>query len=605
MINNPGSAALPHLVRTADGETFSLDERLTTIGSSPQCTIPVRGESIPEHLAHILFSGGAYSITVLHRSPPVCVNGKALVKPVVLCDGDTVSVLDTIFEFRNGFAHTASGDTHDHSPLRRFIHALSQFSRGQDSDIRFEMLAGIAQLLSSDGARLVVETPDGRFSTIARYPTSSGLDRFSERALLWAKQEQATVLMHETDWNTPGESKGSLELNRIGSVLCIPISEGDILHGYLYLDKKHDHSAFTQSDKEILDDVGPLFGDLLALYERSARQQETIARLQEQCEKQTSPIIYQCDTMQRSVDLSVKFAATDSTVLVTGETGTGKELFARLIHEHSNRSQKAFFAINCGAIPENLIESELFGHERGAFTGAHQKKTGLFERADGGTVFLDEIGEMPLKLQVKLLRVLQEAEFSPIGSTTTVKVDVRVVAATNRDLTAEIRSGNFREDLFYRLNVLTIAIPPLRERDRDVLLLADFIIKKYAGRFGIKEKALSLQAQALLLHYPWPGNIRQLENILQKALLIAKGNLIVEDDIDIADTSVRKEHALENDGARKTSLPTLKDARATAEKQCIIEALKKANGNVSVAARLVDTDRKWLTKLMKLHGIEG
>jgi transcriptional regulator with PAS, ATPase and Fis domain len=214
-----------------------------------------------------------------------------------------------------------------------------------------------------------------------------------------------------------------------------------------------------------------------------------------------------------------------------------------------------------------------------------------------GTVFLDEIGEMPLNLQVKLLRVLQESEINPVGSTETRRIDVRVIAATNRDLNVEVKSGRFREDLLYRLNVLEIPVPPLRNRHRDALLLADFFIKKYARRFGLPEKAIALQAQAKILAYGWPGNVRQLENIIQKALLISKGAMITESEIVIEGQS--GETAQEINGTSQT----LKDARAAAELQCIRNALSKANGNVSMAARLLDVDRKWLTKLMKLHNI--
>ncbi|HEX2957333.1 MAG TPA: sigma-54 dependent transcriptional regulator [Chitinispirillaceae bacterium] len=416
-------------------------------------------------------------------------------------------------------------------PSVQAIAALSSFMRSGDSDVRFELLSGIAQVLQADGARLVVENQSGEYVTIARFPQTSGLDRFSQRAILWAKQNGSTVLMHDSDWEKHNSSDGSLEINSIGSIICRPLFEGTAIRGYLYLDKKRDKMIFTEKERDILDDAGPVFDDLLALYDRSTRQRETIERLQNSQEIKGPPLIFESSVMKNMIDLSLKFASADSTAIVTGETGTGKELFARFIHEHSRRCSNEFCAINCGALPENLIESELFGHEKGAFTGAYQKKPGLFERASGGTVFLDEIGEMPLNLQVKLLRVLQESEINPIGSTRTVHVDVRVIAATKKDLHAEVRNGRFREDLLYRLNVLEIAVPPLRMRHRDALLIADFFIKKYSQRFGIQEKGLSLLAQAKILAYSWPGNVRQLENVIQKAILISKGNLIADSEI--------------------------------------------------------------------------
>lgn len=590
---------IPCLERESDSRVFPLAGRLTTIGSSVDCRIVLSGNAVPAHIAHILFTEGSFCLSVINRSPPTLRNGFHVLTPVVLSDADKLTFGDETFLFKNNIPDTGSSNSSEISPLRRFVAAMSSFMRTGDSDVRFELLSGIAQLLLADGARLVAENQAGQFVTIASYPQTSGLDRFSERAILWAKQKAATILMHDSDWQENAESKGSLEINRIGSILCRPLFEGAIIRGYLYLDKKRDKMVFSERDREILDDVGPVFDDLLAFYDRSIRQRETIERLQKSLETQGPPVIFACSSMQESIDLSVRFASTDSTILITGETGTGKELFARFIHRHSHRSDKDFCAINCGALPENLIESELFGHEKGAFTGAYQKKQGMFERAAGGTIFLDEIGDMPFNLQVKLLRVLQESEITPVGSTETVGIDVRIITATNKYLREEVRNGRFREDLLYRLNVLEITVPPLRNRHRDVLLLTDYLIKKYSQRFGIQERGLTLQAQAKLLSYGWPGNVRQLENVIQKALLISKNNLITETDIEIAD-STNKENAPEG-----ASGQTLKEARTAAEFQCIKDALAKANGNVSMAARLLDTDRKWLTKLMKAYSLSA
>jgi transcriptional regulator with GAF, ATPase, and Fis domain len=599
--DNPVSGTLPRLVRQSDKREYPLTARLTTIGSSPQCRIMLPVEACPPHLAHVMFAEGAYSIAAVSRVPPVYLNGKAIKSAATLADGDEIVISGERYTFTGGLTESDNRTREDPSPLRRFVAALSRFSRTADSDLRSELLAAVAQLLGADAARLVIEgSSPGEFSTIARYPAGSGLDRFSQRAIVWARQEGATVLMHDADWNASNESKGSLELNKVGSILCRPIYEGETVCGYLYLDKQRDKAAFVPRDKEILDDVGPLFGDLLALYDRACRQRETIALLQADLDHHDAPILFECDAMRRVVETAARFAATDATVLVTGETGTGKELFARFIHRNSNRRERDFCAINCGALPENLIESELFGHEKGAFTGAHQKKIGLFERAQGGTVFLDEIGEMPLNVQVKLLRVLQESEMVPLGSVATIKLDVRVIVATNRDLAAELARGAFRQDLFYRINVLELAVPPLRDRHRDALLLADFFIKKYSRRFGLPEKAIALAARARLLKYSWPGNIRQLENAVQKALLVAKGNLILEQDFDIPDTDASRA-VPEPEG--DTAVQTIKEARAAAERRSIEAALRRADGNVTIAARLLATDRKWLTKLMKLYGV--
>jgi transcriptional regulator with GAF, ATPase, and Fis domain len=597
MANNNETGGLPCLERKSDGRTFPLSGRLTTIGSSPDCRIILSDRGAPAHLGHILFTEGMFTLTVIQRNPPVYCNDSVVMNPVTVAHTDLLTFGDETFTFRNSASTSGAGTDPDISPLRRFITALSSLLKTGNTDVRSELLSGIAQFLMADGARLVIENQSGEFVTIARFPQTSGLDRFSERAIRWARQKTTTILMHDTDWQEDNDSKASLEINNIGSILCRPLFDGSIIRGYLYLDKKRGKTVFTERDREILDDVGPVFDELLAFYDITIRQRQTIEQLQKSLETLDVPIIFECTAMKAAIDLSAKFASTDSTILVTGETGTGKELFARFIHQHSRRSEKSFCAINCGALPENLIESELFGHEKGAFTGAYQKKIGLFEKAHCGTVFLDEIGEMPLNMQVKLLRVLQESEINPVGSTETRRIDVRVIAATNRDLCVEVKNGRFREDLLYRLNVLEIPVPPLRNRHRDALLLADFFIKKYARRFGLPEKAIALQAQAKILAYCWPGNVRQLENILQKALLISKGAMISESEIIIEGQS--GEAAPETAGIGQT----LKDARAAAELQCIRNALSRANGNVSMAARLLDVDRKWLTKLMKLHNI--
>src|SRR5687768_15351719 len=231
-----------------------------------------------------------------------------------------------------------------------------------------------------------------------------------------------------------------------------------------------------------------------------------------------------------------KVAKSNTTVLVRGETGTGKELIAGAIHHNSTRSARNFVKVNCAALQENLLESELFGHEKGAFTGADKQRIGRFEQADGGTLFLDEIGDMSPNTQAKILRVLQEHEFERLGGTRTIKVDVRLIAATNRELTSMVATGTFREDLYYRLNVVTIEMPPLRERKEDVAALAGFFIKRFSGELKKKIDGLESEALKLLMRYHWPGNIRELENAIERAMLLADGSHIAADDLRLGDT---------------------------------------------------------------------
>jgi|SRR5690554_2546050 len=599
------SEIVPVLKRESDKWIYKLSDRLTTIGAAPQNKIVINGQEYPPHIAHIIYAEGCWQLTILNRYPVIIVNGKPTVETVKLNHGDVIKIGKEIYVFTIGLTSSQEERVQiDGNPLRKFVAALARFSRSGDSDVRFELLAGIAQLLKADGARLVSGKNKGAFSTIARYPESSGLDRFSERAIIWAKEQGKTILMHDTDWVQARESNGSLEFNKVKSVLCCPLFEGNVPLGFLYLDRQMENTPFTEDDKHVLEDVRSVFSDLLTLYDSAERQRETIERLQKSIEQSETSIIYECNAMQNAIDRAARYAATDSPILITGETGTGKELFARFIHRHSNRKDKEFCAINCGALPENLIESELFGYEKGAFTGAHQNKEGLLKRANGGTVFLDEIGEMPFALQVKLLRVLQEGEITPVGAIAALQVDIRIIAATNRNLQNDIQKGLFREDLYYRLNVLNVHVPALRDRHRDVLPLTEYLIQKYAVRFGTNKKRLSVQAKAQLLKYRWPGNIRQLENVIQKALLNSHGKIISEQDFDLPFSPQSSEKITDKFDTDDESIITLKEARCKVEKLYIQRALRRAGGNVSVASRLLDIDRKWLTKLIKHYGFE-
>ncbi|GIV61475.1 MAG: sigma-54-dependent Fis family transcriptional regulator [Rhodothermaceae bacterium] len=242
-------------------------------------------------------------------------------------------------------------------------------------------------------------------------------------------------------------------------------------------------------------------------------------------------IIGQSPALLRELDRARQVAPTDITVLIEGESGVGKELFAQAIHELSPRRHKPLVVVNCGAIPEGLIESELFGNEKGAYTGAVERRSGYFEQADGGTIFLDEIGEMPLAAQVRLLRVLETGTFSRVGSSTLLKTDVRVIAATNKDLAREVEAGRFREDLYYRLSTVILRIPPLRERGEDILLIFDYFLHRFAQKYNSSHKRLSEDARELLLRYRWPGNVRELRNVAEQAVVLHRGDVLTAEDL--------------------------------------------------------------------------
>ncbi len=308
-----------------------------------------------------------------------------------------------------------------------------------------------------------------------------------------------------------------------------------------------------------------------------------------------SRILWKSPQMGEVMELVRKVAATNSTVLVVGESGTGKELVAHAIHSMSARASKPLVKVNCAVFSEGLLESELFGHEKGAFTGAHARKQGRFELADTGTMFMDEVGDMPPLVQVKLLRVLQEREFERVGGTVPVKVDVRVIAATKYDLRELIRMLKFREDLYFRLNVVTIGIPPLRERTEDVATLAQHFVERFRSDSHKAVKGVSAEALELMLKYPWPGNVRELENVVQRALVLADGEWIEPRDLP-ADVRLGDE-ALGIGGAE------LAKSREEQEKGAILEALTLERGNRSRAAARLNLNRTTLLYKMKKYGL--
>jgi transcriptional regulator with GAF, ATPase, and Fis domain len=313
-----------------------------------------------------------------------------------------------------------------------------------------------------------------------------------------------------------------------------------------------------------------------------------------------------------------KVAPTDSTVLVTGESGTGKELLVRALHMNSRRQGRPFVPVNCGAIPRELLESELFGHEKGAFTSAIRSRPGRFELADGGTIFLDEIGEMDLSLQVKILRVLQEKEFERVGGAKTMKADVRIVAATNRDLEEEVRTGRFREDLFYRLNVIPLHLPPLRERGDDILLLADYFLGRFCKLKQRKKMGLPAVSRELFLKYPWPGNVRELENFMERLSILCEHDEILPEDLpqkilDVAGIAAPTPQAAVCETCGGFVWPTiahlrekglgLKDFLDQMEERLLLEALDEAAGVKNQAAEILGIKRTTLIEKLKKRNL--
>ena len=378
--------------------------------------------------------------------------------------------------------------------------------------------------------------------------------------------------------------------------LCVPIIYDAKVVGVLSADKVANEVHSLNYEIELLAE----FAGLIAKAVHMRRLEEENTRLRDMLDRTKHPspnLIGNSKVVREVFRLIAQVAETNATILIHGDTGTGKELIARAIHYNSHRKIMPFVEVNCAAMPDTLIESELFGHEKGAFTGAQQKRRGRFEEAHGGTIFLDEVGELSPLAQAKLLRVLQEKQFQPLGSSSMIKVDVRIIAATNRDLEHDVNSGEFRPDLYYRLNVFPIFVPALRERGSDIILLADHFVNKYAKEFSKPVKRISTQALDLLFAYHWPGNVRELENCIERALLIAPGDTIES-------SHLPPSLQINTESPQRKNRGTLTVLVDSYERTLINNALKETLGNQSRAARILGTTKRVIQYKVQKYGID-
>ncbi|MDY6904828.1 MAG: nif-specific transcriptional activator NifA [Thermodesulfobacteriota bacterium] len=396
-------------------------------------------------------------------------------------------------------------------------------------------------------------------------------------------------------------SRGKLDETDF-SFICVPIKKGKQVIGALSVDKPYEPDYSLSAGKKILSVVATMIAQHVINLENIRAEKERLEgenkRLRDELERKYSfsNIIGNSNKMREVFQMVSRVCQSNATVILRGESGTGKELVANAIHYNSQRADRPFIKVNCAAIPENLIESELFGHEKGAFTGAIKQQQGKFELAHKGTLFLDEIGSMDLDLQAKLLRVLQERAFERVGGHRTIKTDVRVIAATNKNLESAVEEGAFREDLYYRLCVFPVYLPPLRERKTDISLLAEYFLEKYAKENNRKIKRLSTPAIDMLMDYHWPGNVRELENCIERAVLLCDGGVL---------HSYHLPPTLQT-GEQSGTLPTrtLEDAVASVEQEMLIDSLKNTRGNITLAAEMLGTTvRKFSYKAGK-YGID-
>ncbi|MEW6665798.1 MAG: sigma 54-interacting transcriptional regulator [Thermodesulfobacteriota bacterium] len=440
----------------------------------------------------------------------------------------------------------------------------------ETSEIRIEVAHGLSSAAKTKGRYKLGEGVTGRVIE-------------SGRPMAIPQIDQEPLFLDRTGART------QMDKSKI-SFLCVPIKDDRVVIGALSVDRLFEGPSTLDEDLRFLSIISSLIAQKVVLLRQIDEEREHLnaenLRLRKELGKKYSftQIIGNSRKMQEVFYLITQVAKSNATVLLLGESGTGKELVANAIHYNSLRVDKPLIKVNCAALPANLVEAELFGHEKGAFTGANRQKEGKFELANGGTIFLDEIGSLALESQGKLLRVLQERELERLGGTKTIKVNVRLIAATNRDLAGAVESGSFREDLFYRLNVYPIYLPPLREREADILLLSDFFLEKYAREYGKDIKRISTPAIDALMQYHWPGNVRELENCMERAVLLCEDQVI--HGYHLPPTL----QTAEQTGTQQSQ--SFSEAVERFERELLIDALKTSRGNMRSAALALNTTER-------------
>jgi transcriptional regulator with GAF, ATPase, and Fis domain len=578
------------LVRTADGRerAISLARRITTLGRGAENDVALPDAGLPETALHIHFDGRDFN-AACHAGAEMEVNGRRKVT-ARLSDGDHIRLGANELTFTLAERPAAPAVPLPAAAIEVRVEAMQGLVRfserllaaGELPRLLDELLDALLEVTHADKGFLIL-LEGGRMEVkaarnLARETIENAVSRVSDSIIQRVAATRKPVVvadaLHDTQWS----SSSSVVNLKLCSVMCAPLMRQGEPFGVIYLGNDSVVSLFDAKDLEVLT-VFTAQASLLvqnALFLHGLRLENEALRLTIE-QSQFGEIIGAGPSMREVYRRIEKVAATDVSVLITGETGTGKELVAREIHRRSPRGAGPFVAVNCGAIPENLLESELFGHVRGAFTGAIATRDGKFQAAGGGTLFLDEIGDMPPVLQVKLLRALQERTVNKVGDSRSEPVDIRVLAATHQVLEDLIRQGRFREDLYYRLNVISIALPPLRERGDDVVVIARFFLQRYARELSSRARGFTPATTVALRKYGWPGNIRELENRVKKAVVLAEKPLLAPEDLDLGPESLAP------------VLP-LAQAKEEFQKRYINEVLERNAGNRTKTAKDLGVD---------------
>ena len=454
------------------------------------------------------------------------------------------------------------------------------------------LLELIFEVIPAEHGVVLLAQRSGEFAVIARHgsPGTPSVARISTTVVRRVTEGRVAILSNEIREQPDLMQAPSLVASDVRSLLAVPLQVYDQVTGVIYLATGSATARFTEDHLQLLTGVAGMASVAMENARHVEMLSEENRRLRSEINLQHC-MVGESPKMREVLQFTAKSAPTESTVLLRGESGTGKELVARAIHQNSPRRAKPFVAINCAALTESLLESELFGYEKGAFTNALSQKKGKLEMADGGTVFLDEVGELAQPLQAKLLRVLQEREFDRVGGTRPVQVNVRVIAATNRDLEEAITAGAFRQDLYYRLNVVSFTLPPLRERRQDIPLLASYFVDKHARLARRRVSGLSPQARAVLIGYDWPGNIRELENAIERAIVLGSSEVLLAEDL--------PENLLERHVSSDAKPTLFHDTVNQTKRQAILKAFEGSDGNYTETARLLGLHPNYLHRLIR------
>ncbi|HEY1954822.1 MAG TPA: sigma 54-interacting transcriptional regulator [Polyangiaceae bacterium] len=612
---------------------FALHKPVSTIGNALGNDVCVKGERVSATHAQVLFDGRDFNLEEVDKQGDILINGKKK-RRARLVHGDRLTLGDAELAFSMFDEPRAAPRPEGAAPVARSsmsdtqlwaatqsiagLRKLYEFSEKAMTlksvdEVLESMLDTIIDVTGAEKGLILLldETaePEPKADSgngVSSAPPSAGASKLRLRAARNVKREAVAestisdsivqrvlstgrpVIVSDALTDNEFSSSESVLALQLSSVMCAPLVASGHVTGVLYVGNDRVKGLFLRSQLDVL----TIFGAQASLILQNAFLLSTLRADKEKLaaelkDKKFGEIIGVCPSMQEVFRKLQKVASADNiSVLITGETGTGKELIAHEIHRRSSRANSPFVVVNCGAIPENLIESELFGHVKGAFTGAIASRPGKFQVADKGTLFLDEIGELPLNLQVKLLRALQERVVYRVGDSKPEKVDIRIVAATNRVLEDEIRGGRFREDLYYRLNVVNLYLPPLRDRGDDVLIIAKALLSKHASEMDSHVQGFAPQALAAIKKYSWPGNIRQLENRLKKALVLCDRSLLGPEDLDLGA------------GAESPILP-LEKAKEEFQRKYVLEVLERNNGNRTQTARDLGVDPRTIFRYLE------